>query len=54
MQSTRHPVELTALPTLASRGAGEWLVALAVLLLRASAVLVLAAPVVLALVWLLG
>ena len=54
MQSTRHPVELAAMPGLAARGAGEWLAALAVLLLRALAMLVLASPLVAALVWLLG
>ncbi len=54
MQSTRHTVDLAAVPGLAARGAGEWLAAFAVLLLRGLAVLVLASPLVLAAAWLLG
>jgi hypothetical protein len=55
VQTTRQTVTLPPLRDMAAgRGAGEWLASLAVLLLRALAVLVLASPLVLAAAWLLG
>ena len=53
VQSTRQTVQLDMQGAVAGRSAGEWLAALAVLLLRALAVMVLASPVVLAAAWLL-